>query len=46
VEEVATRVVLRSSRRLLGTAAAPGQARIRLAALAAQEPERRSDTRT
>jgi uncharacterized protein (DUF2236 family) len=35
VEEVATRLVLRSTSRLLGEAAAPGQARIRLAALAA-----------
>ncbi|MBW4040677.1 MAG: DUF2236 domain-containing protein [Acidobacteria bacterium] len=41
VEEVATRAVLRSSARLLGTAAAPGQARIRLAALAAQQDEER-----
>ena len=39
VEEVATGVVLRSSARLLGEAAAPGQARIRLAALGA--PRRR-----
>nr|WP_246018042.1 oxygenase MpaB family protein [Amnibacterium kyonggiense] len=36
-EELATRAVLASSRRLLGTAAAPGQARIRLAALAARD---------
>jgi uncharacterized protein (DUF2236 family) len=35
VEEVATRAVLRAGARLLGEAAAPGQARIRLAALAA-----------
>lgn len=33
VEEVATRAVLASSARLLGEAAAPGQARLRLAAL-------------
>lgn len=33
VEEAATRLVLRSTRALLGEAAAPGQARIRLAAL-------------
>lgn len=33
IEEVATRAVLRASERLLGEAAAPGQARLRLAAL-------------
>ncbi|MGT2426647.1 oxygenase MpaB family protein [Amnibacterium kyonggiense] len=36
-EELATRAVLATSRRLLGEAAAPGQARIRLAALAASD---------
>ena len=35
IEEVGTRLVLRATRGLLGEAAAPGQARIRLAALAA-----------
>ena len=37
LEEAATRVVLRSSARLLGEAAAPGQARVRLAALAGRD---------
>ena len=35
IEEVATRAVLRSTAKLLGEAAAPGQARLRLASLAA-----------
>jgi uncharacterized protein (DUF2236 family) len=45
VEEATTRVVLRSVARLLGEAAAPGQARQRLARLAEQDAPGRSDIR-
>jgi uncharacterized protein (DUF2236 family) len=42
VEEATTRLVLRSTARLLGEAAAPGQARIRLRALEERDAARRS----
>jgi uncharacterized protein (DUF2236 family) len=45
VEEVATRAVLRAGERLLGHAAAPEQARIRLAALAQEDAAGRSGAR-
>jgi uncharacterized protein (DUF2236 family) len=45
LEEATTRVLLRSTAKLLGEAAAPGQARRRLARLAEQDVAPRSDAR-